>query len=286
MSEATAALTGATEASSSDNGSTNGGAIDTSTNNVADVNAGSSWKEGFDEETSAYVTNKGWEGPDSMLESYRNLEKLAGGNKNILEMPGVDATDEQMSDFYNRLGRPETAADYSFDLPEGGDGDMLDWFKTTAHKHGLSDNQAKDLFADYEAMAGDRVENATNDLRQQSETDISDLQKEWGRDYEKNVDSGKRAVNALGYDEQSLSSLENKMGTSEMLKLFSQIGSKMGEDAFVDGDSDGSGFGGSPAAARQQLADLRLDKSFMDKYMSGDKDAINKFTRLMEKTHG
>jgi hypothetical protein len=66
-----------------------------------------------------------------------------------------------------------------------------------------------------------------------------------------------------------------------MLKLFATLGSKMGEDNFA-GDRGEGGFGTTPAQARAQIADLKLDKGFMDKYISGDRDAVAKMSRLME----
>jgi len=280
MNDATAALTGDTDVPAGDNGTTDNGTT------VVTENTGSDWRSGFDEDSSAFVDNKGWENPSSMLESYRNLEKLAGGNKNVLELPGVDADPETMDRFYNKLGRPEQADGYSFELPEGGDNDMFDWFREKAYSQGLSDNQAKNLFNEFNQMSEGRIESMQNEMRQRGENDITDLKREWGRDYDKNVDSGKRAVSALGYDEQALSGLEERMGTAEMLKLFSNIGAKMGEDSFIEGNNNDGGFGQSAAGARQQLSELRTDTAFMDKYMNGDRDAVAKMTRLMEKAHG
>ena len=54
-----------------------------------------------------------------------------------------------------------------------------------------------------------------------------------------------------------------------------------GEDTFA-GERGEGGFGTTPAQAKAQIADLKLDKAFMDKYLSGDKDAVGKMSRLME----
>ena len=94
MSEATAALTG-------DNGGANPGAAEPQ----APAAESPSWNAGFDEDTSAYVENKGWKDPTDILNSYRNLEKFAGGSKNLIELPGVDAAPEALDSFYNKLGR-------------------------------------------------------------------------------------------------------------------------------------------------------------------------------------
>ena len=54
---------------------------------TAQPSANSVWTAAFDEDTNAYVSNKGWKEPSDLLMSYRNLEKFAGGAKNLLELP-------------------------------------------------------------------------------------------------------------------------------------------------------------------------------------------------------
>jgi hypothetical protein len=268
-----------TAALSGDNGASN-----------ASANEGqaSAWNAGFDEDTNAYVDNKGWGGVEDVLSSYKNLEKFQGGAKNLIEMPGVDASDDDRSSFFNKLGRPETADQYSSELPEGGDSDFFNWFRDTAHAQGMTDSQASGLLTAYEEMNASRMEAYETGQREASEKAIGDLQKEWGQGYDAQMDMGKRAVAALGYDEQSLTDLEGKMGTSEMLKLFANLGSKMGEDSFEDGSrgSSNGSFGLTPATARQQMSDLKLDKSFMGEYLGGNPDAVSKMKRLMEAAHG
>jgi len=244
------------------------------------------WNEGFDTDTSAYVTNKGWQTPSDVLSSYRNLEKFAGGSKNLVEMPGVDADSTAMDAFYGKLGRPATPDAYGITVPDGGDAELAGWFKQSAHKMGLTDKQASGLFNEWNGMASQRAEAGTAASQQQSEKAVGDLKREWGQGYDAQIDMGKRAVSALGYDEARLSALEDKMGTSEMLKLFATMGSKMGEPAFEGGDRSGSSFGVTPAQANQQISDLKMDKSFMDQYLKGNPDAVGKMTRLMNAAHG
>ena len=57
----------------------------------------------------------------------------------------------------------------------------------------------------------------------------------------------------------------------------------MGEPSFEGGErTNTTGFGLTPAAAQQQIADLRSDKQFMDAYMSGSREHVAKMQRLME----
>ena len=251
---------------------------------TAQPSPNSVWTAAFDEDTSAYVSNKGWKEPSDMLMSYRNLEKFAGGAKNLLELPPENATPEQLDAFYSKLGRPADPNEYGLKAPDGGDPAMVEWFKGTAHKLGLSAKQAQSLFTEFNGMSGSMQEKLQSQMAQESEKAIGTLKQEWGQAYDQMIGAGRRAATALGYDAGRLSAIEDKLGTAEMLRLFATLGSKMGEDSFAGERSEG-GFGTTPAAAKQQIADLKLDKGFMDKYLSGDKDAVGKLQRLMEAAH-
>lgn len=245
-----------------------------------------SWTTGLNEDSLAYVQNKGWDSPDKMLQSYRNLEKFAGGAKNLVEIPGIDADETAMGAFYDRLGRPASASEYGLQLPEGGDQDLMDWFGETSHRYGLSQKQVQGLFKEWNDMSMSRLENFQNEQRVQSETDVANLKREWGANYDSMINAGQLAASNLGYDQASLAELEGQMGTANLLKLFATLGSKMGEDSFVTGNERNGGFGTSPAQAKAQIGELRSDKQFMDAYMSGDKSAIAKMQTLMEKAYG
>lgn len=277
MSDSAAALLG-------DNGAATPGAGATTPTTVTPPNGGSApWYGQVDETTVAYITNKGWDNPVKAIESYRNLEKFAGGSKSLVELPGPDADETKLAEFYNRLGRPDAPDKYDLKVPEGGDPALTDWFKQTAHKHGLTTKQAGALFNEWNSMSGEKMQAWEAESRQQSERSIGELKKEWGQGFDKQIDMGRRAVANLGFDEPTLSAYEAKLGTADMLKLFAKLGSKMGEDSFEGGDrGNGAGFGLTPAAATQQIAELKMDKQFMGEYMKGNPDAIGKMKRLME----
>jgi hypothetical protein len=133
-------------------------------------------------------------------------------------------------------------------------------------------------------MAGSLQEKLQAQEAQESEKAITSLKQEWGQAFDQNIGAGRRAVAALGLDAGKLAAYEEKLGTAEMLKLFATLGSKMGEDTFA-GERGEGGFNKSPAQARSEIADLKLDKGFMDKYLSGDRDAVAKMSRLMEAAH-
>lgn len=290
MSEATAALMGdnggAGDAGAQQDAGTQDAGTQTSTQQQQESSSEApSWTQGMSDEQLAFIQNKGWQDPTDMFKSYQNLEKFAGGSKNLLELPGEDADEDSMNEFFNKLGRPETPDQYGFKPPEGADPELDSWYRQTAHKHGLTEAQAAGLFEEYNQMLDGRLEQTVQQREHQSAQEIKDLQKDWGRDYQKNLDQGRIAAKSLGYDEEKLSELESKMGTGEMLKLMATLGSRMGEHSFETGEDSG-GFGVSDARARIEIQNLKLDKGFMDKYLSGDKDAVSKMKRLMEQAYG
>lgn len=273
MSEATAALTG-------DNGGTPQGVAPT-----APPSPNAVWSAALDEETKSYVSNKGWKEPTDILMSYRNLEKFAGGSKNLVELPGENADQAALDAFYARLGRPDDPEKYGLEVPEGGNPELVNWFKSAAFKYGLNQKQAASLYTEFNGMSGSLQEKMQQQMAQESEQQIKSLKQEWGQAYDQNIDAGRRAVAALGYDEGRLAAIEEKLGTAEMLKMFATIGSKMGEDSFVGDRDPNGGFGLTPAVASQQIAELKMDKDFMAQYLNGKPEAVAKMRRLMEAAH-
>lgn len=282
MSEATAALLG-------DNGGGQQAAAPAAA--VAPASgapAGQSpWYGQADEQTAAYIQNKGWQSPTDLLTSYRNLEKFAGGSKNLLELPGADAAPEAWDPVYAKLGRPESPDKYELQVPEGGDPDLANIYKQLAHKNGLSTKQAAAIYNDWNAAVGERMQAMQQQLEQQSARDVESLRQEWGQAYEQQITAGRKAVAALGLDADKLSSYEAKLGTADMLRLFATLGSKMGEPDFHGGERGGEdGFTMTPAQAKAQMDDLKSDKQFMDLYLKGDKGALAKMQRLMGAAYG
>jgi len=270
MSEAAAALSG-------DNGGADTGAAGTQA---------TPWNAGFDEDTQAYVGVKGWQSPADLLTSYRNLEKFAGGSKALVELPGEDADPQKINEFYAKLGRPDSPDKYDLKMPADADPKVTDFYKNLAHKHGLSAKQAAGLYGEWNEFVTGLGHQSEAEMVAASEREVADVKKEWGQAFEQNLDAGRRAAAALGYDQAKLDAMEAKLGTAETLRLFATLGSKMGEDSFAGGEREGSSFALSPATAKQQIADLKMDNQFMAKYLNGDKDAIAKMTRLMESAHG
>ena len=117
-------------------------------------------------------------------------------------------------------------------------------------------------------------------MAQSAEQQMAELQQEWGKEFDANIEAGRRAARQFGVGEEMLTKMENAIGTKDMLKFFANIGKGMGEDSFVDGQSSGK-FGMSPEAARVRINNLKSDPNWTAKYLGGDANAKEELERLM-----
>ena len=94
---------------------------------VESTEAPSSWYDGLSEDVTSHKGFEGVKGKikdvDGLTMSYLNLQsRMGSAEAGGLKAPTAESSPEELSEFYNAAGRPETAGDYTFDgLPEGRD---------------------------------------------------------------------------------------------------------------------------------------------------------------------
>jgi len=241
-----------------------------------------SWTDNLSEESKGLVEIKGWDSPDKAIGSYRELEKFVGADpKQLLKLP-TDPDSEDWGNVYSRLGRPETPADYKIELPENAtvDQDFLNAAQEQFHKAGLSGQQAQELVNFWQEQQTAQIEAANESADLQSQTELTELKREWGNGYDGMVEQGRRAAREFGLDQETSENMETFMGTKAFMKLWADIGSKLGEDQL-----EGSGpVGQTPAGAKERINQLQMDESFMKTYMTpdapGHKEAVQKMQDL------
>lgn len=273
-----------TGAGTGDSGTTGSGAGATGTGAAGAANPPvSTWTEGFDDDLSSYVKTKGFTDSKTVVESYRNLEKLRGVPENrLLKLPEKDDAPE-WGDVWDKLGRPKEAKEYKFDLPEGADPKFADWAKGNFHKNNVPRKAAEGFVKEWNAyatkMANDQKVEAQAKATQASEQ----LTKEWGAAFnEKNV-LADRALALLGDDkdtqQQACAALATSMGYVKAMNLLAKLGQKVGEDDFVGG-SRNTFTTLSPGEAAARIKDLMKDTDFSRRYMEGDTNAKAEMDKL------
>ena len=234
-----------------------------------------SWTEGLSENNRGLAELRHWESADAALESYRSLERLRGvPAERLVTLPEDLSNAEAMAEVDARLGRPEKPEDYEIPSVMVGDEeralDLSPSFRDVAHKAGLRPAQAKNLAEWYNGMLTEGREAADKARQEQGDLDIATLRKEWGQEFEPNVEAGKRAVQWLGWSEEQRNGIERTLGTRGFLEMFARIGRSLGEHGGAPADTMGGGgpFGMTPAAAKEKYNELMADPEFQTRLLS------------------
>lgn len=241
------------------------------------------WTSGLDDTTKGYVQTKGFKDPASVLESYRNMEKLLGVPKErLLQIPENTADKAAMDAFYSKLGRPEKPEGYGVKA-EGADQDFLKWATGTFHELGLSKDQGLNLVNKWGEYAKQFEDAQKADLETKIKAEQDGLKKKWGAAYDKNLKQVKAAMTKFGVSAEKLDAIEGVLGYSDVMELMSNIGATTAESNFVSGDKNTSFTGElTPSQAAHRISMLKTDQNFIDKLMKGDVAAKNEWGKLHE----
>lgn len=158
-----------------------------------------------------------------------------------VRIPGENATPEEIATFHEKIGRPKTENDYDLQSPELPEGMQMDTdlgvaFRQLAHKAGLSQKQAKQLFDFYNNQMVTRY-SATIKAREKALDDASKaLKEEWGTQYDTNMEIVKRAYSKFGNENFTKFLDESGVGNNPVvIKTFLEIGKAVLDDIIIDG---------------------------------------------------
>lgn len=215
------------------------------------------WRAGLDSELSDLVQQKGWRSAKDVLTSYRNLEKMLGGDR--LALPAKDADAEAWGPVWDKLGRPADATGYALSAPDGGtyDGPAAQWFRDTAFEQGLTQTQAQKLHDSFLARFGSTTSSVPEALPETPPVDEPDLKSLWGRQYDRNMAAARRAYGTFLGDEAQFNEIADGIGATALLDLLAKVGCATGEDS-ITARADAKGGGPrSPAEAMGEIAKLQ-----------------------------
>ena len=144
---------------------------------------------------------KDMKGMDDLGHAY--LNRLDG----YVRKPGGEATDEEVAQFHQEMGVPETVEAYSevfadLTIPEGieADKDFLQAAANKAFELNMYPDQLAEMLNWYYGELG-QSEQATNDANLRAADDtVKQMKREWGADYRANVATVDSALNAFGGD--------------------------------------------------------------------------------------
>jgi len=173
-------------------------------------------------------------------EALLDLKQRVERSKDAIIKPGEGATEGEIAEYRRSLGIPDDPKDYHLPLPEGlpeglSTGDDS-WFRELAHKHGLSKQQAENVFQDYYQSVGEQFQTQQAERQRQKQQAVAELQREYGGEYNAKLTQGRRAIQEIGGADFAKYLEESGLGDDpRMIRAAIRMGEMIGEDSLVAG---------------------------------------------------
>lgn len=220
---------------------------------------------------------------ESLAKSFVHAQKLVGADK--IPVPNKFATEDDWNKVYEKLGRPKSADEYKFNLPEDKTVDeaALKGFAQQAHKLGLLPGQADGVVKFYNDMIGAELADANSVAVAAREKATSELKQEWGQAYDQKIAAANNVVRSVLPDGFMSMQMEDgsKLGDNPVvIKAFAMLAEKMGEDKIVQADGP---MMMTPKQLDKEINSLTAPGSaYWDKNHPAHKDAVAEVLALRE----
>ena len=201
-----------------------------------------SWKDSISEEYRADPNIEKFTEIDALAKSYINATKMIGQDK--IAIPNNNSTDDQWSEVYAKLGRPESADKYALDIKSevvNLDEGAIKSFAEQSHKLGLNNKQAQGILEFYKNNMEGNAQQSKIDTETAQVQAEQQLRQEWGRDFEGKVKQAGALAKANINPEILDMTLSNgvRLGDHpEIIKGFAKIAGMMSEDKIVATESE------------------------------------------------
>jgi len=192
------------------------------------------WKSSLSEDIRTHPSMEKFKTPEDVAKSYIEIQKVVGKDKVVL--PTKDSTPEEISEFYSKIGRPESFDKYN--VPELGDDvkplmseSRLETFKQIAFENGITEAQFAKLVEGYANDTKVAMDSFAEQQELETKKQLSALMQEWGPKMEENQALSKKAIRAFTDDAKLIESIEKNPG---LVKVFAQVGQAMSNDSLVN----------------------------------------------------
>lgn len=239
-------------------------------------NDNNAFLEGFKEEDRGFIQEQGFSSND----------ELVAALKSMVSLPGENATEEDINAFYNKLGRPESADKYDFHIKEGNNDVFAKEVAPLLYKAGISQKQLDVLAPQWDALVEQSKEKVAKQLEEEDNQAKDLLRKEWGADYDKNIELAKRAAQSAGFQPEEIDQMVAAKGSAWVYKTMSKFGKLIG-DADIKGAEGGqSANPKDPKTAAAEIEKLMKDREFANKVANMDPEALKKWNELNDIAFG
>lgn len=196
----------------------------------------------YPDEHKELVERTGWKDSGAALKSYTELEGMMSSR---IKLPTPESSAEEVSAFYDKIGRPVNAEGYELTRPELPEGMTYDEnFEkavcSIAYEAGISKAQLQAIAKAYNEYQVEQFNTLTAELTKTFDEGKAALQSEWKDKYDANLEVARRACKELGGDDFVALLEENKIGNNPVfIKTFHNIGLKILNDTLIQGTQAG-----------------------------------------------
>lgn len=255
--------------------------------------AGDAWHKDITGEDLGYFQNRGWDKVDAKTaainaaKAHREAEKLIGAPADkIVRLPNDPADKEAWRQVQLKLGMPKDEAGYDLSVIKHADGSVLTdaekaSYAKTAYKLGLRPSDALDFVSDSVKVADAGKSSSTVEEQAKLAAEKTKLADNWGTKYEANMFVAKQTAGALGVTPEEVTALEKVVGYARTMDMFRNIGTKIGEDKFIQTHLPGGGnVPMTKEAALDRKTSLMADTAWVKSYLAGDAEKAREMTAL------
>jgi len=216
---------------------------------------------------------------------HREAEKLIGAPaEQLIRLPKDAADVEAWNKVHAKLGVPADPKEYDFTTLKYSDGSTMkdtevEELRTLVAELKLPKATAallgKRLMDLNEKAEGSKTALYQGELAQEKDK----LAQNWGHNAASNQVVADNAMLKLGVTPEQQEALKGVIGYAALMEMFRDIGTKIGEDRFVRGNSNSNGVMTKDEAAAK-LESLRNDSEWFKRYQSGNPEAMKEFNDL------
>ena len=249
------------------------------------------WPEGIEEglrgepSLKSFINEKGEVNYANLAKSFVHTKKQMGVDKVIL--PGENSTDEEINEFYEKLGYKANKEEYTLEAIEESklDEEFLGKIKDFAHENKIPVNTANKMAQFLNEQANEGNTQSIEATEASIAAGLDEVKTEYGQAFDAKLDVAKRVLNEVVKDEKILEAFNDPAVGSNpnIIRALVNIGEKLySEDGFSSAAESRNVF--SPGEAQEKINEIMGNAA--DPYHKPDHpahgDAVKKMMKLFE----
>ncbi len=252
--------------------------VDTTT--VVTPPAAQTWHAGLEPDVLGHIQSKGWDTLDpsaaakEAAKAHREAQKYLGAGVDKLVRIPDPADPASVKAFRDKMGVPADAKDYDFTGVKTAAGEVpdqafLDFARSQAAELGLNKDDASRLATAMLKQSENTVTARVTEDTAKLQLEQATLDKNWGANKEANMFVAKQAAAKLGVTPEQIAALEKTVGYAATMELFRTIGTKIGEDRFIQNPNPAIPGVMTRDQAVTRKNDLMKDEGWRNRYLAG-----------------